>query len=132
MDIALECVLQTKEHARLLLSWRTDPQTQAMSLHQSLTSFEAFWPYFARVYFLLKDLPSLFGRVDGVRASFVGFDPMPSCTEKAARISIVVAPDIRGRGIGTEVLNRATFFAKQQGYSALYAEIKPENSASRR
>lgn len=129
MDISLECVLRTKEHAKLLASWRSDPHARAMSLHSQERTEDEFWTHFSRVYFLLKDLPAVFARVDGKQVAFVGFDPMG---EKAACVSIVVAPEYRGKGIGSEVLKTVLFYAAQQGYHELFAEIKPENSASKR
>jgi len=130
MEIRLECLLKNREHCNLLFSWRQDPEAKSMSLHQYKNSDE-FWPKFLLRYFLLKDLPSLFLSVDGTRVAFVGFEPQAD-VRKSALISIVVAQESRGKGIGTEVLNVVSEFATQQGYEALYAEIKPENKASRR
>ncbi len=131
MTISLECVLRTKEHANLLLSWRSDPEARAMSIHSHVWTEEDFWHYFRRVYFLLKDLPTVFAVVDGKRAAFVGFDPVGDVQAKAALISLVVAPELRGKGIGSAVLKEIIPYALQQGYEELYAEIKPENEASK-
>jgi len=126
--IALELVLRTKEHANLLLAWRSDEQARAMSTRHHQMSEEEFWDYFRRSYFMLQELPPLFAQVDGKRVGFVGFDPYGG--EKAARISIVVAPQARGKGIATQLLAAAIEIASKAGYSRLYAEIKPENSPS--
>lgn len=130
MDIALECVLKTKEHAKIVASWRSDEHARKMSLHQKLMSEEEFYSHFARSYFQLKELPPLFARVDGKRQAFVGFDFVQDAPEKIARISIVVAPDARGRGVGSRFLHEVICFSRQQGYDKLLAEIRHENTAS--
>ncbi len=132
MDIILESVFQTKEHAKVVAEWRADAHARAMSLHPQPMTDDEFWSYFSRVYFLLKDLPSVFAHVDGKRAAFIGFDPVAEAKNKAACISIIVAPDVRGKGIGSQVLDKVSLYAAQQGYDELYAEIKPENIASKR
>ncbi len=130
MEISLECVLQTKEHAKLLLSWRSDPEARAMSIRTHVQTEDEFWNYFLRSYFLLKDLPSLFARVDGTPVAFIGFSPVEDVDTKAACISIVVAQEHRAKGVGSQILKEVLFFAKQQGYEELYAEIKPANATS--
>lgn len=130
MEIGLECLLKKKEHALLLYSWRSDEEAARMSLHR-YKDVDDFWPTFSSRYFLLKDLPSCFATLDGKRVAFVGFDPVSDHEKKCAMVSIVVAPESRGKGIGTNVLQAVSDLALQQGYDALLAEIKPENSASK-
>lgn len=128
----LECVLKTKEHAKELYRWRMDPTTCAMSFHKLTLDEEAFWDYFQK-YFSLKDLGPLFALVDGKRVAFVGFSPFvnPDFPDRrAAEISIVVAPDERGKGVGSQLLSLCAQFALQQGYDDLFAHIKTQNEPS--
>ncbi len=123
--IAFELARRTKEYARLLLTWRSDEHARKMSINQQPMSEDAFWDYFKK-YFYLKDLPPLIAWMDGKQVAFVGFDPY----EEAAEISIVLPEEYRGKGIGSKVLQEVSKFVSEQGYSKLYAEIRPENSAS--
>jgi N-acetylneuraminate synthase len=128
----VECVLQTKDHAKELYKWRMDPTTIAMSFHELSMDEEVFWGYFQK-YFVLKDLVPLFATVDGKRVGFAGFTPFVNVDfpqRKAAEISIVVSPDERGKGIGLQFLSLCTQFALQQGYDDLFAHIKVQNAAS--
>src|SRR5437879_2090013 len=103
LQFVLECLQKTSEHSQILYTWRSDPETMAMSFHQKNMTLETFWDYFEK-YFLLKDLPSLFAHLDGKRVAFIGFDPFYKTERpdrKAAEISIVVDPERRNQGIGT-------------------------------
>lgn len=128
MNVSLECVLRTKENAKIVLAWRSDEHARAMSTTSQKFSEEEYWNKFSKSYFLLKDLPPLFAVVDGKRVAFVAFDPVEE--DGCACISIVVSQEMRGKGIGSKVLEEVSKFALQQGYHALYAKIKPENNAS--
>lgn len=128
----LECVQRTKEHAAVLMPWRLDPKTVSMSFRQKRMNENEFWDYF-QDYFVLKDLPSFFAVIDGRRVAFIGFAPYihPDYPHRrSCEISIVVAPEERGKGIGKEFLILASGFAKQQGYEDIYAKIKPSNTSS--
>lgn len=128
----LECVLYSKEAAEQLKVWRFDPHTMQMSFRQKPMDDTAFWSYF-QSYFVLKELPPLFAVVDGKRCAFIGFTPYihPDYPgRRSCEISIVVAPDARGKGVGGAFLEEACRFAKQQGYEDVYARIKPQNTAS--
>lgn len=128
MNLSLECVFRTRENSNLILSWRSDEHARAMSTRTELLSEEEYWNHFSKAYFLLKELPPLFAVVDGKRVGFVGFDPVDD--EHGAMVSIVVAKDARGNGVGSRLLKEAVAFAKQQGCHTLYAIIKDENRAS--
>lgn len=128
--ISFECVEKTNEHAKLILKWRNDPLTLAMSFHQKKSPFSEFFPHFCLNYYLLKELPPLFAKVQGERVAFIRFRPYKE--SDTCEISIVVAPEWRGKGIGTAILLQLRALVKDRGYSEIYAEIKPENIASKK
>lgn len=118
----------TQDDAPLLLAWRNDPQTRAMSIdtaevsptdHQawlarSLTSKER-WLFIAET----EDKP-----VGSVRLDAEG----PASLE----VSLTVAPGERGKGYGVALLRAAEAEAHALGAVRLVAVLKPENTASRR
>jgi sialic acid synthase SpsE/RimJ/RimL family protein N-acetyltransferase len=126
--LKLQLITKTADDEQLLYSWRMEPQARLMSVHQEPMTPREFSEYFLKFYYL-KDLPPFFVTVLGKPVAFVGFDPCDG-TKKAARISILVAPERRGKGIGAKALEMALDFAKRQGYEELFAEIKPENGPS--
>ena len=126
--LKLQLVTKTAEDEQLLYAWRMDPQARLMSVHTQPMTPKEFSEYLIKFYYL-KDLPPLFITMLGKPLAFVGFDPYDG-TKKAARISILVAPERRGKGIGLKALDLSLEFAKRQGYEELYAEIKPENGSS--
>lgn len=131
-SIELECVQRTKLHADVLQQWRFDPHTVAMSFRQNLMNEKQFWDYF-QGYFYIKELPPLFAVLDGRRVGFIGFTPYvhPEHPERrSCEISILIAPEDRGQGIGARFLSLALAFAKEQGCEDVYAKIKPQNSSS--
>jgi N-acetylneuraminate synthase len=132
-QIGFECVLPIESHAKLIMEWRNDPQTLAMSFHMQPKEWSTFYPEFLNEYFAFPDLPPLFALYKGQRAAFVRLEPAPSLDNfirRCCEISINVAPAFRRRGIGVMVLKALKSWAAQQGYDDLYAEVKQENSAS--
>ncbi|MBS0655483.1 MAG: GNAT family N-acetyltransferase [Verrucomicrobia bacterium] len=132
VEFVLEPLQKTAQHEELLYAWRSDPETALMSFHQKHMQRSTFGDYFEK-YFLLKDLPSLFAHLDGKRVAFIGFDPFSTLARpnrQAAEVSIIVDPQKRNQGIGTELLRAALHYASQQGYDDLYARIKTHNCAS--
>ncbi len=123
--IAFELALRSKEYSNILNSWRSDDEARKMSLTQHLMSEDEFWNHYQK-YFYLRDLPPLIALLDGKRVAFVGFDPYMD----AAAISIALPKELRGKGIGTKVLEAISPLVQDAGYRKLYAEIRPENSAS--
>lgn len=132
--IDFECLQQSKEHASLVMEWRNDPETLKASLtFTEPKTLEAFYPLFLERYFTLANLPSLFALWQGQRIAALRFDPGDDPTDvnrKCAEISINVAPNFRGKGLGTAILRQVAVFAKNQGYDSLFARIKSGNSSS--
>lgn len=133
--IRFECVQKNEDDARLILQWRNDPETLRMSFHQTPKVWDRFYPEFSEEYFTFPDLPPLFACSGQERVAFLRMRPINHPLENGRRtcdISINVAPQWRNRGIGTLILKAVKLWVAQQGYEALYAEVKVENAASRK
>lgn len=132
-EINFEIVRPLESHARLIMQWRNEPSTLAMSFHQSPKIWETFYPEFINSYFSFPDLPPIFVWIDGQRCAFLRFKPIPNpidLSRKCCDISIIVAPEIRGKGIGQQILKEIQSWVAQQGYDDLYALVKIENAVS--
>lgn len=141
---SIDCLLQeenitfreaekTEKDARLVMDWRNDLQTRAMSFHNELKTWETFWGEYCAEYFCNPHLPTLFAYYDQDNIAVIKFNKYASemgIQENAIDIGINMAPKSRKKGLGTIVLRKVTLYMLKQGYSAIVAEIKPENSQS--
>lgn len=50
----------------------------------------------------------------------------------SAELAYWVRPEARGRGLATAALTRLTTLAHERGFTRLWLEIRPDNTASRR
>lgn len=133
VNLRFECVQPIEEHARLVMEWRNDPQTLAMSYHGAPKLWPDFFREFCDEYFVFADLQPLFVLTGAQRAAFLRFKPAPhpeDLNRRCCEVSINVAPLWRNKGIGQKVLQQAQVWAAQQGYDDLYAEVKRENAIS--
>lgn len=134
-EIHFEIVLATEANARLIMLWRNDPQTLAMSFHTQPKKWDSFYQEFLDDYFAFPDFPPLFVWHEGQRVAFLRFKPCPSplgVNRRCCEVSINVSPEFRNKGIGSLVLKAVNQWAAQQGIEDLYAEIKPENQSSQK
>ena len=134
-EIELECVKPTEEDIRLIMQWRKDPMTLAMSFDIQEPKWESYFPQFKERFFRLAGLPPLFALHQGKRIAFIGFTPFnnPAHTwSRSCEISINVAPDFRNKGLGTDILRTINPWVKEQGFDEIIAEIKAENIASQK
>ena len=119
----------TIEDAALLLTWANDPDTRAASFHPAPISDadHAAW--------LHRNLATpttrlMIGEVDGEAVGQVRLDRLPDGT---AEISISIAPDRRGRGLGGRLLANAIATGSADSELAVKrytARIRVENDAS--
>jgi sialic acid synthase SpsE/RimJ/RimL family protein N-acetyltransferase len=133
MEIDFEWVRPTVAHAEIVMRWRNDPETLAMSNNQTPKILTSFVDEFRCEYFTMPNLPPLFALVDGKRVGFLRFRPYPHSLaqgRKTTEISINIAPEYRGKGLGSEILRSVTPLVKSQGCGVIFAEIKPKNQAS--
>jgi len=117
-----------------ILEWRNDPVTQKMSKNTSPVRPEDHEAWFMT----MRNDPSriiYIAEVDAKPVAMCRFD-LISIEEipprnGLAEVSINLAPEIRGRGLSSEILSRAIerFFSDYRPLS-LIADIKEDNSAS--
>lgn len=134
-EISFECVRNIESHARLIMDWRNDPVTLRMSFHDQPKEWKSFFEEFKNEYFAFPDLSPLFVVIGGKRVAFLRFKPVvhpAGSTRKCCDVSINVAPEFRGHGIGQASLKAVQSWLRQQGYEDLYAEVKTDNIASQK
>lgn len=132
--IGFETVLPIESQALLIMQWRNDPLTLRMSYHSQPKIWGTFYREFQDQFFSLPDLPPFFILREGRRAGFVKFNlvehPEKITWRRCCEISINLAPEFRGKGIGTTALKLLKQWVASKGYDDLYAEAKEENIAS--
>jgi len=133
--IAFEIVRPIENDGRLIMNWRNDPTTLAMSYHDQPKTWDTFWDEFCFDYFSVPELTPLFVLYDGIRVAFLRFrlvENIVSFERKSCEISINVSSEHRGKGIGTLALTEVKEWVKYQGIDDIYAEVKDCNKASHR
>jgi len=131
-EVVLEPARPTEPDARLALAWRNDPHTRRMSFHQEPRDWDGFWADWLR---WMSEAPGpVFAVSAGERAGFLRFAPMedPEVRGRWVELSINVAPEARGRGLGLACLTTADALLRRAGVEAAFAEVRTENAASRR
>jgi RimJ/RimL family protein N-acetyltransferase len=125
------------EEADLLVAWRKDPRSREMFYRAEFTRAD-----YERTHFE-HDAPGAVW-IDGPGGAPVGAlrfrryaqfqPPLPSPLAGLAAfdISVIVAPDARGRGLAHRCIQLASDHAVGAGAELLVAEVKSENTRSRR
>jgi len=134
MNISFELCRPIEEHARQVMDWQNDADAQVAPFHTAPKQWEQFWPEYCGDYFRDAECPSpVFGLVDGARAGFLRFVPTPHplwLAGRTADISINLAPNFRGKGIGITLLGAALDHLGKQGIDSVYTEVRNGNEAS--
>jgi RimJ/RimL family protein N-acetyltransferase len=129
-----EICLPTEANARLVMEWRNDPHTLAMSYHHDPEVWDTFWPKFRDGYFKEAHLPPMFAVAGGERVAFIRYQSAPHPAGEQGRcveVSINVAPAARGRGIGTAALRMGSDYLRNSGgVDCIVAEVRQENARS--
>lgn len=126
---AVSVRVATMDDARAVLDWANDPVTRSVSFMQTQIEWETHAAWFARRLADSAGCRLLIGLDQvGQRLGMVRFD----IVDGTATISINVAPEHRGRGLGTALILVACH-ELLQGDAAreIRALIKPDNAASR-
>ena len=131
--ITLEPARPVEADARQVMAWRNDPLTLGMSYHREPKAWDAFWPEFRDGYFP-ADVPApVFAIHRGERVGFVRFgsveDP-DGAGRRCLDVSINLAPEHRGRGLGQATLHAVHGRLRALGVAAVYAEVRAENARS--
>ncbi|MCX7001474.1 MAG: GNAT family N-acetyltransferase [Candidatus Sumerlaeota bacterium] len=120
------------EDARLLFNWRNDDLTRQVSFHSEKISWEEHIVWYnnslsstSRQIFIGEVLP------DQSPCGQVRFDLL---SPEEAEISIVIAPEWRGKGLGKKIISAGVekFHVENPAVLTIIANIKPENAASKK
>lgn len=134
MPLSLEICYPIEQHARLIMEWRNDPHTLAMSYHRDPKIWDRFFPEYCDTYFTDPALPPFFVLHGGQPAVFVRFQRIAHPENARGRtvdVSINVAPHARGRGLGIAALRLcADYIGRVAGIDCILAEIRKENEQS--
>ncbi len=133
LSISLELVPPDEDSARLIMSWRNDPETLKQSFHSEAKVWPQFFREFKDDYFCDPALPCLFILADGARVGFLRFRRLAASLDrplKMADISINIAPERRGQGVAAAAVRAALPVLRSAGIDRLVAELKASNDAS--
>jgi RimJ/RimL family protein N-acetyltransferase len=117
----------TREDIDVVYGWRNDPSTRELMFDTDeiqLDTHRAFWNW----RFYATENADAWIIIDGdERVGVIRIDP----EEEGHQVDLIVAPQYRGKGIGTEALK---LFDKERpmNWIPLIAWIKPENIASKK
>lgn len=125
--IRVELRPAVRQDRDFLWRWRNDPETRRASLDKREVHLEEHTRWLDEV--LARPDRRLY--VSTVRGAPVGTVRL-DLSGDAAEVSITIAPEDRGRGLGTAVLRATRREAAALGLRQLTARIKPKNTTSRR
>lgn len=122
----LELVKATADDIKLVYMWQIDPKTRKYALNKSSPTWEEHYSWMSSklashcdMFYLAKD------RTGGNAVGVLRLDRM---RKGHYLVSIYVAPDCHGKGIGTKILEIAN---RVYPDVTLHATVLPENVASR-
>ncbi|PRQ08742.1 GNAT family N-acetyltransferase [Enhygromyxa salina] len=116
--------------AALVYRWANDPVTRAASFSNRVIEWEDHVAWFT-AQLSRGDRHLFVVEVDGDCVAFVRLDAS-AASEGVCTISVNVAPEARGRGLGVGVLRAATPIAAGLGFVEIEALIRADNLASQR
>ena len=116
----------TRDDAALLRAWRNDDATRAMSLSTELVSEATHTTWLDAT--LSSEMRRLF--VATAEGALVGQVRLDDIGAGALELSLTVAPEARGRGLGADLLLAAEDEARDLGADILIARIKEANDRS--
>ena len=129
--VTLEPARPTEDDARQVMAWRNDPVTRAASFHREEKLWESFWPEYRERFFPADAPGPVFAKSGDERVGFLSF-ARAEAASPAVEISINLAPERRGQGLGVAALRAAEVWLRAAAVDAIYAEVRAENAASRR
>lgn len=116
--------------AELVFGWANDPVARAASFSCAQISWDDHLAWFA-AQLDREDRHPFMAELTGEAVAFVRLDADIS-RPRICTISINVAPEARGRGLGVAVIEAATSVAGGLEFVSICALIRPDNLASRR
>jgi RimJ/RimL family protein N-acetyltransferase len=131
-DVTMTVVLRPAviEDAAMLLAWANDPVTRAASRRHDPIAAAGHRRWLERRLATPNDNRIWIGESAGVPIGVVRFERREP---DAIEVSITVAPEARGRGLGRPLLEAGVAAAREAfGPVTIVADILPGNEASRR
>ena len=110
-----------------VLVWANDPDTRAASFHCEPIAEAAHSAWFAESLTGARNLYII--ERDGTAVGLARLDPLPA---SEAFVSLTIAPEHRGRGLGPTALAVLADKAASLGVSRLLARIRKTNTRSQR
>ncbi|MEX2451985.1 MAG: GNAT family N-acetyltransferase [Rhodospirillales bacterium] len=132
-ELGVEICGAVEDDGRLIMAWRNDPETLAASYHREPKVWETFRRELAEDYFQNPDLPPIFVLDRGKRIGILKFETVShplSLRGRTVDVSINIAPEARGRGLGVKALRAALGYVRGRGVDSVIAEVRRENAAS--
>jgi L-amino acid N-acyltransferase YncA len=114
----------------LFYSWANDPAACAASFETATIEHAEHVAWFS-AQLERDDRHLLLAEQEARPVAVVRLDRSPAL-DSTCVISVNVAPEARGRGLGRQVLEAAASAATRLGFARIHALIKPENVASAR
>jgi UDP-2,4-diacetamido-2,4,6-trideoxy-beta-L-altropyranose hydrolase len=130
-DVTIQLTYVQSDDAQLLFDWVNDPQTRAMSFSSHSINWDEHCHWLQdRLRDPSKCVLWLARDAHGVALAQVRYDLHESKTAEAV-VSISVAAEHRGRGVGRRLLQLSArrLFA-ERGIRRIHAFVRPENEAS--
>jgi UDP-2,4-diacetamido-2,4,6-trideoxy-beta-L-altropyranose hydrolase len=128
-NLALEMRHATRNDVHLLWNWRNDAETRAKSRYSDVIPWDIHVAWFTE-RLGDDDTVMLIGLSEGRPIGVLRFDRR---VDASAEVSIVLAPEYRGRGLGRILLQSGCEYVTRTGFAqVLHAELKVDNIASRR
>src|SRR5690606_13094842 len=116
------------EDVDLVFAWANDPATRAASFRSEEIGSAEHVTWFAEQ--LVR--PDRNPRIAELRGAPIALIRLDRADERGGLciISVNLAPDARGRGLGAMALEAATREAARLGFDTIHALVRPENEAS--
>jgi len=112
-----------------VLNWRNDPQTRIMSWNVGLINKATHIKWF-NASIENRNRILLIGELGEMKIGMIRFDLLPK-NVNVWKVSIMVAPESRCQGIGTNFLTHAiAYFHPKFPDASVLAEVKASNTAS--
>ncbi len=115
----------TMADAERLFAWRNDPETRRQCWQTHEVTRESHQRWLAGTL----DDETVFLFIADADGTAVGTGRLDWCV-MGVELSLTVAPEHRGQGIGTAIILALRAEAKRVGWTPLIAYIKPGNTAS--
>ncbi len=124
--ISLRDVIE--DDAWILWNWANDPVSRSVSFSPDPIPWEVHFAWFRRKLICSGSHMFIGERETGEKVGLVRFD----CENERAVISVNVAPEARGKGVGARLIRIGSdrILADNPEIEAVFAYIKPDNDAS--